>query len=97
MPQPTDDGPPVFDGPPTVQDMPPAIPATIDGPTILYASTEPRTVHKIDADGWDPACMSLRERALCRVLLEHCLTKLNVLDKAEQMGLVVGRQEAGRG
>lgn len=96
MPTPDNDGPPIFDGPPTVQDMPPSTTATTEGPAIVYISTEPRTVHKIDADGWDPTCMSLRERALCRVLLEHCLTKLNLLDKAEQMGLVVGRQEADR-
>jgi hypothetical protein len=67
-----------------------------DGPAIAYVSTPPRTVHQIDADGWDPTGMSGRERRLCRALLAHALDKLDALDKAERMGLVIGKQEADR-
>jgi hypothetical protein len=65
-----------------------------DGPAIVYVSTSPRTVHQIDADGWDPTGMSGRERRLCHALLAHALDKLDALDKAERMGLVIGKQEA---
>lgn len=74
----------------------PAITLNATGPAIFYVTAD-RTVHAVDADGWDPTGTSLRDRRLCRALLTHALDKLDLLDKAEHMGLVVGRQETGRG